>query len=215
MIGVTARILAAADAYQAMTEPRPHRSAMSADQAAEALRQEVRGGRLDGDAANAVLAEAGHATPRARRQRPAGLSHREVEVLRLIARGMSNRDMASQLAPTREGLKLFIRALREGLPDLQCPIEEVVAEGDRVGGRFSLQGTHTGTLLGIPATGKGEWVVSACGDVGVVGAASSGARRYAHPRKLVCADHRSGSSIANSALADARAPLQSPIARSD
>jgi NAD(P)-dependent dehydrogenase (short-subunit alcohol dehydrogenase family) len=41
--------------------------------------------------------------------------------------------MASQLAPTREGLKLFIRALREGLPDLQCPIEEVVAEGDRVG----------------------------------------------------------------------------------
>jgi predicted ester cyclase len=59
-----------------------------------------------------------------------------------------------QFAPTREGLKLFIRALREGLPDLQCPMEEVVAEGDRVGGRFSIQGTHTGTLLGIPPTGK-------------------------------------------------------------
>jgi predicted ester cyclase len=59
-----------------------------------------------------------------------------------------------QFAPTREGLKLFIRALREGLPDLQCPVEEVVAEGDRVCGRFSLRGTHTGTLLGIPATGK-------------------------------------------------------------
>jgi steroid delta-isomerase-like uncharacterized protein len=56
--------------------------------------------------------------------------------------------------PTREGLKMFIRALREGLPDLQCPVEEVVAEGDRVAGRFSLHGTHTGSLFGIPATGK-------------------------------------------------------------
>jgi predicted ester cyclase len=58
------------------------------------------------------------------------------------------------LPPTLEGLKMFVRALREGLPDLRCPIEEVVAEGDRVAGRFSLRGTHTGTLLGIPATGK-------------------------------------------------------------
>jgi steroid delta-isomerase-like uncharacterized protein len=56
--------------------------------------------------------------------------------------------------PTREGLKQFIHALREGLPDLRCPVEEVVAEGDRVAGRFSLKGTHRGTLLGIPATGK-------------------------------------------------------------
>jgi len=58
------------------------------------------------------------------------------------------------LPPTLEGLKLFIRGLREGLPDLQCPMEEVVAEGDRVAGRFSLQGTHRGTLFGISATGK-------------------------------------------------------------
>ncbi len=58
------------------------------------------------------------------------------------------------LPPTLEGLKMFIRALRQGLPDLQCPVEEVVAEGDRVAGRFSLQGTHHGTLFGIPATGK-------------------------------------------------------------
>ena len=42
----------------------------------------------------------------------------------------------------------------QGMPDLQCPVEEVVAEGDRVAGRFSLRGTHAGTLLGIPATGK-------------------------------------------------------------
>jgi predicted ester cyclase len=49
---------------------------------------------------------------------------------------------------------MFIRALREGIPDLDCPVEEVVAEGNRVAGRFSMRGTHNGTLFGIPATGK-------------------------------------------------------------
>jgi predicted ester cyclase len=58
------------------------------------------------------------------------------------------------LPPTVEGLKAFIRALREGLPDMRCPAEDVIAEGDRVAGRFSIRGTHRGTLLGIPATGN-------------------------------------------------------------
>ncbi len=58
------------------------------------------------------------------------------------------------LPPTLDGLKMFIRALRQGIPDLQCPVEEVVAEGDRVAGRLSMRGTHAGTLFGIPATGK-------------------------------------------------------------
>jgi hypothetical protein len=56
--------------------------------------------------------------------------------------------------PSREGLTLFIQALRAGLPDLQCPVAEVAAEGDRVAGRFSLRGTHRGPLFGIPATGR-------------------------------------------------------------
>jgi predicted ester cyclase len=58
------------------------------------------------------------------------------------------------LPPTLEGLKIFIRALREGMPDLRCPVDQAVAEGDRVAGRFSLHGTHRGTLLGIPPTGN-------------------------------------------------------------
>lgn len=104
-----ARVLAAADAYQAMTEPRPHRSAMTADQAAEQLRQEARAGRLESDAVNAVLAEAGHAISRARRQRPAGLTDRETEVLRLIVRGHSNRDMAAQLVISQDTVKHHIQ----------------------------------------------------------------------------------------------------------
>jgi predicted ester cyclase len=62
--------------------------------------------------------------------------------------------LGPQFPPTREGLKAFVRALRTGLPDLSCPVAEVIAEGERVAGRFPLVGTHTGTLLGISATGK-------------------------------------------------------------
>ena len=103
-----ARILAVADAYRAMTEPRPHRPALSPERAAEELRREVRAGRLDGDAVHAVLAEAGQRVPRARRERPAGLSGREVEVLRLVARGLSNRDMAEQLSLAPDTVKHHI-----------------------------------------------------------------------------------------------------------
>jgi HD-GYP domain-containing protein (c-di-GMP phosphodiesterase class II) len=95
-ISPPARVLAAADAYQAMREPRPYRDARSADDAAALLRGEVRAGRLDADAAEAVLGAAGHRVPR-RREGPHGLTPREIEVLRLLARGYSNRVIAEQL----------------------------------------------------------------------------------------------------------------------
>ena len=93
-----ARMLAAADVYQAMTEARPHREPLGAEQAAAELRGEVRAGRIDADAAEDVLTAAGHARAGARdRARPAGLTARELEVLVLVARGASSRDVARQL----------------------------------------------------------------------------------------------------------------------
>jgi HD-GYP domain-containing protein (c-di-GMP phosphodiesterase class II) len=90
------RVLAAADAYQAKLEPRPYRRASGPDQAAAWLRDEVRGGRLDGDAVAGVLRAAGHPT-RGRQAQPSGLTAREVEVLRLLARGLTNKEIADGL----------------------------------------------------------------------------------------------------------------------
>jgi ATP/maltotriose-dependent transcriptional regulator MalT len=90
------RLLAAADAYHAMVEPRPHRGALSEGDAAERLRRQARESRLDAQAVDAVLEAAGHRVPR-RKAWPAGLTTREVEVLRLVAQGRSNRGIASDL----------------------------------------------------------------------------------------------------------------------
>lgn len=91
-----ARVLAAADAFQSWREPRPHRPALDDDRAVARLRREVHRGALDGAAAEAVLVAAGQ--PRRRRsQGPAGLTSREIEVLRLLVLGRSAREIADEL----------------------------------------------------------------------------------------------------------------------
>jgi DNA-binding CsgD family transcriptional regulator len=127
-------LLAAADCYQAMREPRAHRPARSAQAAADELSAEAQAGRLPPDAVRAVLAAAGQQRSPVPRPRPAGLSERECEVLGLIARGMATKQVARQLGispktcdhhiqrlyrktglSTRAGATLF--ALEHGLID--------------------------------------------------------------------------------------------------
>jgi len=95
MLEHEARLLAAADAYHAMREHRPHRSALAPAAAAEALAADARDGRLCRRAVDAILGAAGVAAPE--RTLPAGLTPREVEVLVHLARGATNKQIAGAL----------------------------------------------------------------------------------------------------------------------
>ena len=43
---------------------------------------------------------------------------------------------------------------RSGMPDLRVVIEDMIADGDKVAVRYTLEGTHKGELFGVPPTGQ-------------------------------------------------------------
>lgn len=96
-IAPVARIIAAADVFAAMTEDRPHRPAHSRDDAAKFLSAESGAGRLDAAAVDAVLAVAGFRSLPRCPSGPAGLTDREIEVVRALAHGLSNKEIARTL----------------------------------------------------------------------------------------------------------------------
>ena len=54
----------------------------------------------------------------------------------------------------REGLKMQLGMYHQAFPDLSVTVEDTVADGDKIVVRYTIQGTHRGELMGIPATGK-------------------------------------------------------------
>jgi HD-GYP domain-containing protein (c-di-GMP phosphodiesterase class II) len=113
LLPLPARILAAADAYHAMGELRPHRQALTADTAVKELMAEVAAGRLDRDAAAAVLEAGGQRAEMPKREWPSGLTGREVDVLRLVVRGRSNKQMAGTLFISEDTVKTHLRHVYE------------------------------------------------------------------------------------------------------
>jgi len=101
-IPATARLLATADVYHALLEDRPHRARLTPADAARQLRAEAKAGRLDPEAVQSVLRAAGERTRGAPRGFPAGLTSREVEVLALVARGHTTRQVADELGIARK-----------------------------------------------------------------------------------------------------------------
>lgn len=90
-----ARLVAAADAFQAKTEPRPYREPMSREEATAALLGKAEEGRYDPVMVAALAEAAGQPPPEV--ERPAGLTPREVEVISLLARGLQTKQIAREL----------------------------------------------------------------------------------------------------------------------
>jgi HD-GYP domain-containing protein (c-di-GMP phosphodiesterase class II) len=94
-LALPARLLAASDAFHAMTEPRPYRAPLAPGEAAQTLADDARAGRLDPDAVAAVIEASGQRAPRI--ERPAGLTEREAEVVGMLARGLQTKQVARAL----------------------------------------------------------------------------------------------------------------------
>ena len=109
-ISLPARILGAADVYNALRQPRPHRPPLEASDAERTMRDEVRAGRLDGNAVQAVLKAAGH-RPRRRAGLPSGLTPREAEVLVRLGQGRSNPQIAAELHLSRKTVSSHLEHL--------------------------------------------------------------------------------------------------------
>ena len=97
-LGRSAQVLAAAEVWVALREPRPYRKALGAAAAEKVLLEHAHDGRLLRDAVDAVLGAGpgrrhGVPTPL-----PDQLSAREIGVLRLLASGSSNREIAARLS---------------------------------------------------------------------------------------------------------------------
>ena len=109
---MVARVLAAADAYRNLVEERPHRSAVAPTDAAGRLRAEARAGRLDGDAVAAVISAGTGQVPR-RPSGAAGLTARQIEVLRLMTHGLSSRQIAARLGLSPRTVERHVADLYE------------------------------------------------------------------------------------------------------
>jgi DNA-binding CsgD family transcriptional regulator len=106
-IPTTAQILAAADSYISKLEPRPYRPSLSATEAMERLRSEVATGRMDGQIVDAVFVAAGQRIRR-KPERPDGLTRREIEVLRLVARGSTGPEISEALGISKKTVSSHI-----------------------------------------------------------------------------------------------------------
>jgi steroid delta-isomerase-like uncharacterized protein len=56
--------------------------------------------------------------------------------------------------PRREGLAALVTTWRTAFPDIRETCEDLICEGDKVVGRFTMRGTHSGEFMGVPPTGR-------------------------------------------------------------
>lgn len=72
----------------------------------------------------------------------------------LLADDFVEHEETPGLAPTKEGVKQFFRMFIAAFPDIHWEVEDILADGGKVVGRFTVTGTNDGEFMGMPPTGK-------------------------------------------------------------
>ena len=72
----------------------------------------------------------------------------------LVAENFVDHHPLPGAAPGREGLAALVTTWRTAFPDMREMVEDLIAEGDKVVGRFTMRGTHSGQFMGVPPTGQ-------------------------------------------------------------
>jgi steroid delta-isomerase-like uncharacterized protein len=73
---------------------------------------------------------------------------------RFFAPDVVSHDMPPGFPQGVEGVRMFFSAFREGMPDVEVRIDEVIVEDDRAAVATRIEGTHTGALMGLEPTGR-------------------------------------------------------------
>lgn len=75
-------------------------------------------------------------------------------LLEVVSENLSTPNILPGIPAGVEGAKIAHQIMLAGFPDYQTTIEDLLAEGDKVAARIRMTGTHIGSFMGIPATGK-------------------------------------------------------------
>lgn len=83
------------------------------------------------------------------------LNHGEIAVIdELIADDFVEHESMPGVPSTREGVGVWVALMRSAFPDLVVTVNNVAVEGNEIWVHSVIRGTHLGTFMGIPATGR-------------------------------------------------------------
>lgn len=72
----------------------------------------------------------------------------------VVSEGLLTPKIMPGIPPGMEGAKAAHHLMLAGFPDYHTAIDELIAEGDKVAARITMSGTHTGSFMGVPPTGR-------------------------------------------------------------
>jgi steroid delta-isomerase-like uncharacterized protein len=71
-----------------------------------------------------------------------------------LADNFVEREALPGFPPTKAGVTEYFQTLVAAFPNMKMEVQDVIASGDKAVARVLVSGTHKGTFMGVPATGK-------------------------------------------------------------